>query len=131
MQPSNILPSAFQPNTTDYKAVPDASGGYNFYRIDTTPLMSNPVKITPITREVYVKAGYQTQLLQTYNQPAGVAPSVQATPTTPRVDAACPTWTLSLDKMAAQQYESQKSGLKTTISDLIGRAKDIYRTNLR
>ena len=91
MQSSNILPSAFQPNTTTYKAVPDSSGGYNFYRIDSTPLLSNPLSIKPITREQYVKAGFQDPTASTYNQPAGVAPSVSETPPTAPTEPTGPT----------------------------------------
>jgi len=119
MNPSSLSGATVKP--TEYLAVPDQSGGYNFIKTSYQVWNPNPI-VTPITREEYAAAGFTDPTASTYNQPAGIASAAPAAAAAP----------VAVDTAAQQQAAAvaadaaQKSGLRSGIQNLISQAKDIY-----
>lgn len=115
---------------TNYQAVPKA-GGWDYFKLTTNQTTGSSTR-TPITREQYVAAGFKDPGAV---QPTTTAPSgggspgafPQALAYEPAGGAAGGGGTYDAAAAQAAAQEAQKTGLRGTISNLIGSAMDIYK----
>lgn len=116
-----------------YTLVAKPDGGYDFYRVNYN--LGRPVSSTKVTREEYAAAGYQDPTQpQNINIETKTDTGTSGQDTTTQQQPNVNPEQTALEKYMADQaianaaaLESQKSGIKSGIKDLISRAKDIYK----